>query len=120
MSGFRIEKLERLIQGEISSLIVMQRIKDPRVSSFLTVNRVVLSRDLSQAKVYVSSFQSDGKIQRGLDGLRSAAGFIQSHIGSRIRTKSTPKLVFYKDDSVRTGQEMIKKLDELQHEDKGS
>jgi ribosome-binding factor A len=56
MGEFRLAKLGEQIRGEIALLISTQKIKDPRVSTFLTINRVEVAADLAYAKVYVSSF----------------------------------------------------------------
>ena len=69
MSEFRLKKIESLLRDQISRLIISQRVKDPRVTPFLTVNRVVISRDLVYAKVYISSFQGDRAIEEGVAGL---------------------------------------------------
>jgi ribosome-binding factor A len=54
----RIERLNDLIQEEISELIRRQT-KDPRLDCFLTVTRVDTSPDLRHAKIYISIMGSD-------------------------------------------------------------
>ena len=57
MNDVRKKKVESLIQGILSRMILMQEIKDPRVSTFLSVNAVTVSNDLSQAKAtYLNGF----------------------------------------------------------------
>ena len=56
MGEFRLVRLGEQIRGEISKMLLSGQIKDPRVSSFLCINRVDVSADLGYAKVYVSSF----------------------------------------------------------------
>ena len=85
MGEFRLAKLGEQIRGEISNLICTQKVKDPRVSTFLTINRVEIAADLAYAKVYVSSFLPEGQIVKGVAGLNSAAGFIQSSIAKNLR-----------------------------------
>ena len=53
MGEFRLVRLGEQIRGEISKMLLSGQIKDPRVSSFLSINRVDVSADLSYAKVYV-------------------------------------------------------------------
>ena len=69
MSEFRLVRLGEQIRNEISQMILRQQIKDPRVSTFLSINRVEVSRDLGYAKVYVSSFMDDKKSEKGVKGL---------------------------------------------------
>ena len=85
MGQYRIERLNCQLREEISNLILRGEIRDPRVTGrkggsqtrndltpFLSVNRVEVSQDLSYAKVYVSSFASDGMLEKGVQGLNNA------------------------------------------------
>lgn len=114
MSEFRLERLGEQIREEISRMIQLCQIKDPRVSTFLSINRVEVAGDLGYAKVYVSSFMDDKKTQKGVNGLTSAAGFIQSILSKKLTLRHFPKLTFVLDKSIREGFEMIKKLEELE------
>ncbi|MBP5329774.1 MAG: 30S ribosome-binding factor RbfA [Spirochaetaceae bacterium] len=114
MSEYRLVRLGEQIRNEISSMILKQQIKDPRVSTFLNINRVEVSRDLSYAKVYVSSFMDDRKTQKGVKGLESAAGFIQSTLGKKLTIRQFPKLLFVLDHSISEGFAMVQKLKELE------
>ena len=117
MGEFRLAKLGEQIRGEIALLISTQKIKDPRVSTFLTINRVEVAADLAYAKVYVSSFLPEGEILKGVAGLNSAAGFIQSSIAKKLTIRKFPKLSFIADSSVKEGFEMVNKLNRLEAEE---
>ncbi|QQO08189.1 30S ribosome-binding factor RbfA [Breznakiella homolactica] len=117
MSEYRMERVGRLIQEKIGALIVEGRIKDPRVDPFLSVTRVQVSRDLSYADVYVSSYKSDEGLKKGVAGLQSAAGFIQAQLGSQMHTRQTPKLRFHEDESIKAGFDMVQKLGDLESEE---
>lgn len=118
MSEFRLMRLGAQIRDEISDMILKQRIKDPRVSAFLSINRVEVAGDLSYAKVYVSSFMSQKQTEKGVAGLESAAGFIQSVLGKKLRLHQFPKLTFVSDTSIKDGFEMIRKLNALEQSEK--
>ena len=113
MGEFRTERVGRLIQEKIGSLIVEGKIKDSRVNPFLSISRVSVSRDLSWAEVYVSTFKTEANLGRGVQGLQSAAGFIQAYLASQMRIRKTPKLRFHEDLSIKEGFEMIKKIEDL-------
>jgi ribosome-binding factor A len=113
MTGYRTERVGRLIQEKISSLILEGQIKDPRVNSFLSINRVSVSKDLTYADVYVSCINPGGNIARGLAGLESAAGFIQSQLGMAMHIRQTPRLRFHGDTSIQEGFDLIKKIEDL-------
>ncbi len=120
MGEFRMLKLGEQIREEISMLIMKQQVKDPRVSTFLSINRVEVARDLAYAKVYVSSFMPEGNIKLGVEGLNSAAGFIQSSIAKKLTIRKFPKLSFIMDTSIRDGFMMVEKLNRIEAEDKAN
>ena len=113
MGDIRTERLGHLIQEKIGALIVEGKIKDPRVNPFLSVSRVKVSRDFSWAEVYISTFKQETNLARGVQGLQSAAGFIQSCLAKEMRIRSTPRLRFHEDLSIQEGFKMIKKIEEL-------
>ena len=117
MGEFRLARLGEQIRDEIAKLISLQKIKDPRVSSFLTINRVEVAADLAFAKVYVSSFLPEGQIVKGVAGLNSAAGFIQTSIAKKLTIRKFPKLTFIADNSIKEGFEMVHKLNQLEAEE---
>ncbi|MCR4940949.1 MAG: 30S ribosome-binding factor RbfA [Treponemataceae bacterium] len=116
MSEFRITRLGEQFRDEISRMILTQQIKDPRVSTFLNINRVEITSDLSYAKVYVSSFMNEKQTLKGVKGLESAAGFIQTTLSKKLRLRQFPKLTFLLDTSIKEGFEMVQKLNELEAE----
>ena len=113
MSEFRMDRLGEQVKEEIAKLIMTGRIKDPRVSTFLSINQVEISGDLAYAKVYVSSFMDKKQTIKGVEGLNSAASFIQATLGKKLRIRQIPKFTFIFDDSIKDGIAMIKKIDEI-------
>lgn len=118
MSEFRLERLGEQIREEISRMIMLRQIKDPRVSTFLSINRVEVAGDLGYAKVYVSSFMDDKQTEKGVKGLGNAAGFIQTTLSKKLSLRQFPKLNFVMDKSIKEGFEMVKKLEELEKMEK--
>lgn len=116
MGQYRIQRLNDQLRDEISQLILRGDVKDPRVSTFLSVNRVEVTNDLSWAKVYVSSFLPDNQLKKGVDGLNAAAGFIQREISKKLRIRQFPKLIFVVDHGMKEGFAMVQKLNELEKE----
>jgi len=113
MGDFRAERVGNLIQEKIGSFIVEKRIKDPRVTPFLSVSRVRVSRDFSWADVYISAIKPGISLSKGVEGLQCAAGFIQSQLAREMRIRQTPRLRFHEDLSIHEGFEMVKKLEDL-------
>lgn len=120
MGQYRLLKLGEQIRSEIATMLLRGEIKDPRVSNFLTINRVDVSADLAHAKVYVSTFMSESELTRGVGGLCSAAGYIQSTIAKKLTIRQFPHLHFIADTSVRDGFEMVKKIDEIVKNDEAN
>ena len=116
MGQYRMQRLDAQLREEISSLLLRGEIKDPRVSNFLSINRVAVSSDLSYAKVYVSTFLSDAQLEKGVDGLNNAAGFIQSSIAKKLRIRKFPKFTFVVDKGMKEGFHMVQRLTELEKE----
>ena len=106
MSEFRIQRAEKLIQEEISKMIVTGKIKDPRVNKLLSITRVTVSSDLGYGKIYVSGYCSEKEIDKSVSALNHAVGFIQGAIGRKLKTRLTPKLTFFRDDSLKEGFEI--------------
>lgn len=123
MDEIRHKKLEEQLCEEIAGLLLSGEVKDPRVGPFVSITRVEASRDLSAAKVYVSSFDTlvekkegeeagdaDARLDEAAAGLNSAAGFIQSQIGKRIRLRLTPRLNFIADHGIKEGFELNERI----------
>ena len=116
MGQYRMQRLDAQLREEISSLLLRGERKDPRGSNFLSINRVAVSSDLSYAKVYVSTFLSDAQLEKGVDGLNNAAGFIQSSIAKKLRIRKFPKFTFVVDKGMKEGFHMVQRLTELEKE----
>ena len=84
---------------EVLSDAIAKELKDPRIG-FVTVTAVNTSRDLRHARVYVSVLGDESERTATLDGLRSAHGFLQGVLASRLALKHTPTLVFEYDETV--------------------
>lgn len=113
MSELRLKRVESLIRDLVSSLIIKGRVKDPRVSTLITITDVKVSPDLSYAKIYISSFESEHKKITAVEALNHAAGYIQQNISKEMKMRVTPKLSFFADDSIKRGFELNDKINKL-------
>ena len=118
MGQYRIQRLDDQLRDEIAMLIMKGQVKDPRVNTFLSINRVEITNDLSYAKVYVSTFLTDHQLKVGVDGLNAAAGFIQREFAGKLNIRQIPKLQFKIDEGMKEGFKMVQKLNELEREQK--
>ena len=53
-------KVADMVRDELARVLQFE-MRDPRVGSFVTINDVRVSRDLSYADIYVSSLQADSE-----------------------------------------------------------
>ena len=111
----RSERVGELIHEEISNLLLLGKIKDPRIG-FVTVTRVRLSEDLRHARIFVSVMGTQGEKDRTLQGLSSAAGFIRKQVGGKLRLRYLPEIVFQLDNSLEYSARINKVLSELEEE----
>ena len=107
----RSERVADFIKREVA-LLLQRGLRDPRVSN-ANVNAVVVSRDMSTAKIYVTFFDKETaeEAKHAVEVLNGAAGFIRTQVASRHSMRSTPKLRFYFDDSVRQGEHLSNLID---------
>ena len=89
--------------------ILMRKIKDPRIG-FVTVTDVDVADDLRNAKVFVSVYGKDEEKKASLQGLASAAPFIRSELGKRMRMRYIPELLFRFDATVERGAHIMELL----------
>ena len=115
MNEVRRKKIESLVQGVLSQMILTQEIKDPRVNTFLSVTRVNVSSDLSYAKISISSFESDSKVEKAVEALNHAGGFIHGLLVKRLALRSVPRLQFLADDSIAHSMELNRMIDAINH-----
>lgn len=98
------------IQRELSAMIASE-LKDPRIA-LVTITEVTVSPDLQHAKVYVTTLAPADRRAEILSGLASAAGFMRSLLGRRIKTFATPELRFEYDASIERGLHLTHLIDE--------
>ena len=107
MASNRIGRINEEIQRELSALI--PAVKDPRVSGMISVTAVETTPDLRYAKAYISVLDKENG-ERVLKGLRSASGWLRRELGSALKLRYTPELVFQLDDSIDKGAYILELL----------
>lgn len=114
--GYRQGRLGEEIRRIISSMLIHQ-IKDPRLSSMISISGVDVTADGSYATCYVSVLnmctdaekkeQAEKEI---LAGLASASGMMKKEIGRQVRMRRVPQLIFKMDHSMEYGEHIDKIL----------
>ena len=112
MASNRILLINEEIQKELSSLL--RSVKDPRVQDvMISITRVETTPDLRYTKAYVSFLQEE-KAADAMKGLKSAAGFLRRQLGSNLRLRYAPEIVWALDDSITYGAKMLKLINSLE------
>ena len=118
MASNRIATINQEIQKELSSLL--RTVKDPRVQEcMISITRVETTPDLRYTKVYVS-FLQENKAEEAMKGLKSAAGFLRRQLGSNLKLRYAPEIVWSLDDSITYGAHMLELINNLpygEHDD---
>ena len=100
------------VRKEIQS-ILMNGLKDPRVSPMTTVTDARVTADLRYCTVYVSVYGGPEAEEQTLEGLRKASGYIRSELARTVNLRITPELKFAADRSMAYGAHIDSVLDEL-------
>ena len=113
MQGKRLDRVNQLIKEEVS-LLLQRELKDPRLG-FVSVTDVETSKDLRQAKVYVSVLGGDEQWKASMAALTSARGFIRNWLRQHLDLRVTPELDFRPDHSMEHAariQALLRDLDQ--------
>ncbi len=110
MKTHRLARVAEVIR-EVASETILFELQDPRVKG-VTVTRAEVSADLQHAKVFVSLMGTPKEQDLCLHGLRHAAGFVQSKLGSRLKTRFTPSIRFVLDEGVKKSIEISRLINE--------
>ena len=112
MASNRIGRINEEIQKELASLL--RNLKDPRVQdTMISITRVETTPDLRYTKVYVSFLQNE-KADEALKGLKSAGGYLRRQLGSNLKLRYAPEIVWALDDSITYGARMLKLINSLE------
>jgi ribosome-binding factor A len=106
----RLARVAEVVR-EVASETILFEVRDPRVK-MVTVTRAEVSGDLQHAKVYVSIMGSEREQSICMHGLQRAAGFVQSKLGDRMRSRFVPVIQFVLDKGVKNSLEISRLINE--------
>ena len=105
--GSRPDRVADQIRSELA-LLLTREVHDPGIG-FVTITRVQMTPDLQQARVFYTAL-GDDKARRNTErAIERAGSFLRRQIGSRLRLKRVPELIFLYDESI-AGQDRIERL----------
>lgn len=108
----RAERVADAIQRELAQ-VIRNEIRDPRIG-MVSVNAVQVSKDLSNAKVFVTFVDNPKNVEpvERVAVLAKAAGFLRTAISHEIRMRSVPQLRFHFDETVYRALEISDLIDQ--------
>ena len=107
--SYRTERVNELIRRELV-LLLKQETKDPRLKQ-VVITDVIVSRDLTSAKIFFSVEEESINIVTPL--LNKASGFFRSSLSKTLDLRHTPTLSFIYDTAPNTGARIDDLLSKL-------
>ena len=107
--SYRTERVNELMRRELV-LLLKQETKDPRLKQ-VVITDVIVSRDLTSAKIFFSVDEDSINIVTPL--LDKASGFFRSSLSKSLDLRHTPTLSFIYDTAPNTGARIDDLLSKL-------
>ena len=91
----RSQRVSDSIKKEVASIFLF-KVNDPRLRN-ITITNVVLSDDLSNAKIFYSTINLQDEEVSVKKALDKSKGFIRTMLGKSLKFKKIPNIAFFKD-----------------------
>ncbi len=114
-SKLRLQRIGDRMRQELSEMIVMNEIHDPRVSG-VTITDVKVDRELAFADIYVSAIEGSERSKEIIAGFESANGFIRRMLADRVELRVFPRLRFHWDPTPEKADRIEKLLASIRQE----
>jgi len=100
----RSDRVAEQLKRELANLILNES-RDPRFASF-TITAVRVTRDLSRAKIYVTSVNGEDESAAAIKVINKAANYFRHELKSRLLLRVIPQLHFVYDESIERGSHL--------------
>ncbi len=114
-SKLRLQRIGDRIRQDLSEMIVMGEIRDPRIAG-ITVTDVTVDRELAYADVYLSALEGSERAAEALQGFTSASGYIRRALSDRIELRVFPRLRFHWDPTPERADRIERLLADLRED----
>ncbi|MCB1770674.1 MAG: 30S ribosome-binding factor RbfA [Candidatus Competibacteraceae bacterium] len=105
----RTRRIGEQLRRELAELI-RDELRDPRLT-LVSMTSVEVSRDLAQARVYVTLLGDPAERVERVAELNRAAPILRRELGRRMRLRTIPKLEFRYDEVVEHGAHLSALID---------
>ena len=114
MNDRRIKGLEKEISKIIGSSILLN-IKNEKISKFVTVHNVKMTKDARYVDVTFSILNINDNINKDkiFEDIKKLSGFFRKKIGENLEIRYTPEVRVHLDDSVEYSIKISKLIDEV-------
>lgn len=114
----RTRRVAELIKREIA-YILAREVNDRRINK-LSVTHVDISKDLKNARVFVSSMMSDVEPELIEQQLFQASKFIRQQLSQKLKLRVTPRLSFKYDETIDRAMHLEQLMQSLHKSDSGT
>jgi ribosome-binding factor A len=112
----RTRRIGEQLRRDLAQLIRAE-IQDPRMA-MVSITAVDVTRDLSQAKVYVTILGDPAERAHIVGALNHASGMLRRELGRRMHIRTVPRMLFLYDEVVEKGAHLSSLISEVVAADK--
>ncbi len=113
-SEIRLQRISDRIRQDISEMLSMGEIHDPRLTG-ISITDVTVDRELAYADVYVSAIEGQAREKEVMKGLEAATGFFRRKLSKTIELRAFPRLRFHWDVTPEHADHIEKLILELKN-----
>ncbi len=107
----RSKKIGSLLHRELS-MILETSISDPRIAK-TTITEVVMTKDLNNVKVFLTSSESEEKLKTSVLHLNQAQSYIRHELSDRLNLRHTPEIQFLADELPTRSSRVLSLIEQL-------
>ena len=90
-------------------------LRDPRLG-FVTITDVRVTGDLQHASVFYTVLGSEEEREQTMRALSAAAPWLRRKLAERLEIRTVPQLMLRRDDSIETGDRVLRLLKKIEDE----
>lgn len=115
--AYRSERINSEMSKSLTNIII-NKIKDPRLSEMVSVTKVDVAKDLKTAKAYVSIYGDKDKVQSTFEALCRSSGFIRRELAQDFKDiRTIPEFTFILDTSMEYSQNINALLESIKKQE---
>jgi ribosome-binding factor A len=111
----RPERVAQMVQQLLGELFA-RGMRDPRIG-LVTITGVKMSPDLREARVYWTVHGDPEQRKQTAKGLLNARGFLRREIGTQLKLRLTPNLMFTYDEAIDRGERIEQLIRQVHDEE---